>query len=145
MRTAAEYIIELSKAYAAVKKDSSLPDALRKCKLEALQEIAGRTSRYANGLWDPLIINGYAIKKARFILEAQNKTQIEEILKPAKPHYDGNAFRDGPYQVDEEELIGWSEASLRAPPNERAVKRMIELMYKVFPHERLKTLEDLDL
>lgn len=140
---AEQYIELLSTAYLKVKEDKDISEALRKCKLEALQEIAGRLGQYSKGIWDPILLNGYAEKKSGYILKAENKTQIGEILKAPKPHYDGNKFQDGPYQVDEEELICWSEASLRRPPSGAAVDRMFELMYRVFPDDRLKSLEEL--
>lgn len=140
---AEQFIEELSQAYLKVQEDNSINETLRKHKLEALQEIARRLGQYSKGAWDPIILIGYGRKKSQYILSARNKTQIEDILKVPKPNYNGNKFTDGPYQVDEEELICWSEASLRRPPSGAAVERMFELMYRVFPDERLKPLEEL--
>lgn len=103
-------------------------------------EVARRTAVYESRFYDPLLVNGYARQKCKYILEAENKTQVDEILAAPKPHYNGNKFADGPYQVNEEELICWGEASLRAPPSSVAVERMFELMHRVFPEERLKNL-----
>ena len=137
------YLIELSRVYQIVQEDKSLTETLKKHKLSALQEIARRLNEYSKGTWDVLLLDGYAKKKTEYILSANCKTQIDEILKSPKPHYNGNKFCDGQYQVDDEELICWSEASLRRPPSGAAVERMFELMYRVFPEERLKSLEEL--
>lgn len=137
------YILELCPVYEAIKADDTMPEMLKKTKLEAIQEIAARLGQYSRGTWDPLLLIGYAKKKSRYILDAKNKGEINEILKAPKPHYNGDKFQDGPYQVDEEELICWSEASLRRPPSGAAVERMFELMYRVFPAERLKTLDEI--
>ena len=137
-----EYIQGIEKAYQIVMADTSLTKSLRNKKLDALQVIAKRISCLTNGkCYDPLILNGYVQKKCRFILEAQSSKEINEIMSLPKPYYDGNKFRDRKYQVDEEEAIFWSEASLRAPPNAAAVKRMMELMCRIFPKERLKALK----
>lgn len=137
-----QYIKELSLAYLKVQEDNSINETLRKHKLEALQEIARRLGQYSKGAWDPIILLGYGKKKSKYILDAKSTAQIQEILKAPKPNHNGNKFTDGPYQVDEEELICWSEASLRRPPSGAAVERMFELMYCVFPTERLKSLEE---
>lgn len=137
------YILELCPVYEAIESDTTLPEKLKQVKLEALQEIAARLCQYSKETWDPLLLNGYAKKKSRYILDAKTKSEVDEILKAPKPHYNGNKFQDGPYQVDEEELICWSEASLRRPPSGAAVERMFELMYRVFPTERLKTLDEI--
>lgn len=137
-----EYIQGIEKVYQIVATDTSLTKSLRDKKLAALREIAKRTSDLANGrYYDPLLLKGYVEKKCRFILDARSCGEINEIISQPKPKYNGNQFQDRRYQVDEEELIGWSEASLRVPPNAVVLKRMMELMCRVFPKERLKALK----
>lgn len=120
-----------------------MKETLRKQKLSALTTVARRTVGHAQHCYDPLVINGYVRKKCAYILEAKTKGELDDILKPPKPRYNGNGFDDSPYQVDEEELICWSEASLRAPLNGMATKRYLQVMMRVFPRERLSSLEDI--
>ena len=44
-------------------------------------------------------------------------------------------FISDPYLLPEEELICWSEASLRAPLNEPGYRRYMKLFRQVFPEE----------
>lgn len=141
-----KYIEELGKAYQTVKDDASLTEEIREKKLDALRETARRVAVYDNGhCYDPLILTGYTHKMCQFILDAQKGGEINEIMSPLKPIYDGNKLIDRKYQVDEEELLGLSAASLRVPLNGIATKRMLELMYRVFPKERLKALDKWNL
>ena len=91
------------------------------------------------------LLNGIAEKKGAMIMSASSKTEMDKILKPKAPHFDGVRFIadrfDGVrfiadrYLLPEEELICWSEASLRAPLNEYAFRRYMELFCRMFPEE----------
>ena len=48
------------------------------------------------------------------ILKVTSKTEMNLVLQPDCPRYDGNRFITGKYNVPEEELIAWSEVSLNA-------------------------------
>ena len=76
-----------------------------------------------------------AEKKCEHIMAVTTKADVEQIVKPCCPHYDGNKFIQGPYSVPEEEMICWSEASLKAPLNSEACKRYLELFQQVLPEE----------
>ena len=84
----------------------------------------------------------YAIarKKCRMISSITSKSEMECISRPHCPHYDGNRFIPDTYSVPEEELICWSETSLKAPLNAAGVQRYMELFKQVLPEEshRLK-------
>lgn len=141
-----DYVKEIERAYQAVEKDTSLSKSIREKKIEALCKTAAFVLNLAeHSCYDPLILEGYAKKKSHFILNAQSCGEIDEIMAPSKPYYDGNKFRDRKYQVDEEELIDWCQASLRVPLNSAATERMLALMCRVFPKERLKSIKEFDL
>ena len=84
------------------------------------------------GYQDRLII-AIGEKKAEMILATTSKAEMEKVLKPSCPHYNGASFIPGEYSVPEEELICWSETSLRGPLTSHAVKRYMELFRQVFP------------
>ena len=69
------------------------------------------------------------------IMSADSKTEVNKILRPKAPHYDGVRFVSDRYLLPEEELICWSEASLRAPLNEAGYRRYMELFQRAFPEE----------
>ena len=66
------------------------------------------------------------------IRAASTVAELNEIAKPAKPHYTGNGFITGPYDVPEEEMIFWSLASLKAPLNHDASERYMEIFQQTF-------------
>lgn len=67
------------------------------------------------------------------ILQTSSETEMNKLLKPHCPHFDGVNFIPGKYHVPEEELICWSETSLKAPLNHNGFKRYAELFKQVFP------------
>ena len=71
-------------------------------------------------------------KRMSQIRTASTVAELNEISKPAKPHYTGNGFITGPYDVPEEEMIFWSLASLKAPLNHDAYERYMELFQQTF-------------
>ena len=79
----------------------------------------------------------YAIadKKGKMIMETSSKTEMEKVLKPHAPHYNGNEFFPDKYNVLEEELICWSETSLKSPLNDAGNKRYMQLFSEVFPED----------
>ena len=71
-------------------------------------------------------------KRMAQIRAANTVAELNEISEPAKPHFTGNGFITGPYDVPEEEMIFWSLASLKAPLNHDASERYMELFQQTF-------------
>ena len=71
-------------------------------------------------------------KRMAKIRAAKTVAELNEIAKPAKPHYTGNGFATGTYDVPEEEMIFWSLASLKAPLNHEAAERYLDLFKQSF-------------
>ena len=71
-------------------------------------------------------------KRMAQIRAASTVAELNEISKPAKPHFTGNGFITGPYDIPEEEMIFWSLASLKAPLNHDASERYMELFQQTF-------------
>ena len=69
------------------------------------------------------------------LIIADLEEEMEKLLKPSCPHYYGGRFTPGEYHIPEEELIGWSEASLRTPLNSAGYQRYMELFKQVLPEE----------
>lgn len=98
----------------------------------ALAELEITLNRYSERCYDPALLCAIASKKARWITEATTKKDIQSILNPPAPRYDGNKFYPDKYMPPEEEAIRWSETSLRAPLNEAGFKRYMEVFQQVF-------------
>ena len=80
----------------------------------------GKGHRYDELGYSDKLLHGIAEKKGAMIMSASSKTEMDKILKSKVPLFDGVRFIADRYLLPEEELICWSEASLRAPLNEYA-------------------------
>lgn len=111
------------------------PDKVRKLQFSALRTLAGHLRYYKSlGYMDSLL---YAIaeKKGKLILEITSKTEMDKLMKPHAPHYNGAEFIPDEYNIPEEELICWSEASFIGPLNNVGYKRYMQVFSEVFPEE----------
>ena len=104
-------------------------------RFDALKMLQGLIHHYDERGYSDTLLNGIAEKKGAMIMSASSKTEMDKILKPKAPHFDGVRFVADRYLLPEEELICWSEASLRAPLNEYAFLRYMELFCRMFPEE----------
>ncbi len=112
--------------------ESTRPERVRLLQSAALAKLEMTLNRYAERCYDPALLCAIASKKARWITEATTKKDIQSILNPPAPRYDGNKFYPDKYMPPEEEAIRWSETSLRAPLNEAGFKRYMEVFQQVF-------------
>lgn len=116
----------------------SSPEKLRERKRCALTEVQKRLAHYEHRCYADELLCAIARKKADFLLHAGSIGAIREILKPSVPHYDGFEFHTGRYHVAEEELIGWGEASLRAPLTGAGARRFAEIFAEIYPEQGKK-------
>lgn len=110
-------------------------DRIMQLQFSALQELQGQLRYYEKRGYSNKLIEAIAEKKGRMILQTTNKAEMEKILHPDNPHYNGVEFVAAPMSVPEEELICWSEASLRAPLNSAGNRRYMTLFKQFFPNE----------
>ena len=104
-------------------------------RFDALRDLQGLLSQYDKRRYSAKLLNSIGEKKGAMIMSADSKTEVNKILRPKAPHYDGVRFVSDRYLLPEEELICWSEASLRAPLNEAGYRRYMELFQRAFPEE----------
>jgi len=114
---------------------ADMPDSVRLLRFQALKGVQQYLNRYQENGYLPELVSAIAEKKCKRILTLTTKAEMERLVKPRCPHYDGNRFWPDEYIVPEEELICWSETSLRAPLNEAGQKRYMELFRQVLPEE----------
>lgn len=112
---------------------SDKPDKIKELRMSALQTLRHQLNYYKElGIIDRLL-TAIAEKKCKFIMEITSKTEMEKMLKPHCPTYNGNEFIPDKYHIPEEELICWSQTSLAAPLNSAGFKRYMEVFKLVLP------------
>lgn len=115
--------------------DEEKPAKVRETQFYALRRLGAILRFYERlGYLDRLVM-AIGEKKAEMILATTSKAAMEKVLKPSCPQYTGAGFVPGEYSVPEEELICWSETSLRGPLTSQAHKRYMVLFREVFPEQ----------
>lgn len=110
-------------------------DNVRALHFDALGRLQGQLRFYRERGFLGKLLCGIAEKRGAMILKTSSKTEMERVMKPRAPHYDGAKFVPDEYSIPEEEMIAWSETSLRGPLIEPAFKRYMELFEQFFPEE----------
>lgn len=114
---------------------AAIPDQTKNLRFLAVLKLQGYLHQYEQHGYMPKLIHAIAEKKCRMIGTITTESEMEKLLKPSCPHYYGGRFTPGEYHIPEEELIGWSEASLRTPLNSAGYQRYMELFKQVLPEE----------
>ena len=109
--SAGDYEIVMCVLFAEVLA-GEMPEQYRNLRMEALVRLRGVLAQYQKRMYHDKLLSGIASKKGKMILKATSKAEINRILHPQAPHFDGGKFIPNEYCVTEEELIAWSEASL---------------------------------
>lgn len=110
-------------------------DSVRALHFDALKQLQAQLRFYKErGILSKLLC-GIAEKRGEMILKTSFKTEMERVMNPHAPHYDGAKFVPDQYSIPEEEMIAWSETSLRGPLIEPAYKRYMELFAQFFLEE----------
>lgn len=112
-----------------------MPDSVRNLRFDAMRQVQDYLHHYEMLGYMPGFLCVIAEKKCRYIMAATTKADMEQIIKPHCPHYDGNRFIPGPYSIPEEEMICWSETSKKEPLTSVGLGRYLELFHQVFPEE----------
>lgn len=98
-------------------------------KMSALFQLFVNVEEYHNRHYDARIVKAIFEKKSRLIKEAETIEELKNIMNGPKP------FDDSGATVPEEEMIMWSEASLKAPLNSQATERYLTLVQNCFGKE----------
>lgn len=116
-----------------------IPDRIRELRFSALRQLQGHLRFYEERGYCSKLLCGIAQKKGEMILKITSKAEMEKLMKPHAPHYNGAEFVPDEYNIPEEELICWSETSFIGPLNNAGYKRYMQVFSEVFPEES-KTL-----
>lgn len=120
-------------AFAEIVMDETASDDLKSLRIDALKKVQRSLNHYHHLGYIAELTRAIAEKKCRMIKEATSKSEMEKVLQPRCPRYDGEKFIEDPYIIPEEELICWSYASLRFPLNSIGAARFQEVFKRVFP------------
>ena len=135
-----EYEITLLKLFTEIMLDEVISDKVRELRFSAMKTLWGQLVHYNKLGYIDRLLNSIATKKSDMILKATTKTEMEKIMRPKAPHFNGCEFVADEYLLPEEEMIAWSQASFKAPLSNIASKRYMKLFAEFFPEEseRLK-------
>lgn len=129
-----DFMIALIPYYAEIIV-GDIPDRTRELRFSAIQKLQGYLCHYQKLGYIEKLLYAIAEKKGRLICSISSKTEMEKLLNPRCPYYDGNKFIPDEFCVPEEELICWSETSLQAPLNGAGFHRYMELFSQILPTE----------
>ena len=132
---AGDFSIAWSLYFAQAVSAGGIPDRLRSLRIEALRQLYSQLLQYKASGYAQSLLASLAKKKAERIMQVKTKAEMDRVIHPRAPHFNGEGFVPDTYMVPEEELICWSETSLRAPLNEYGMRRYMELFRQVFPEK----------
>lgn len=127
-----EFNISLIQAFVEILFDEKSSENIKTLRLNGLKELNKYLEYYQSEGYLECLINKIAEKKIKMIKQTTSKAEMNKIIKPSCPHFNGSKFIPDKYNVIEEELICWSESSLQAPLGEIGFKRYEELFNIVF-------------
>ncbi len=132
------YSIILIQTFVEILLDEKMSDNLKELRIDGLKTLSGYLEFYKKRGYVGKLVDNIAEKKIKMLMQIESKKEMDKMLKPSPPHFNGAKFVTDEYNVIEEELICWSETSLRAPLNEEGYKRYLELFNIVFPEYKDK-------
>lgn len=127
--------IDMTMAFVKILMSNDISEKIKELRLSALKELYNYLNHYEKlGYVDKLICK-IAEKKIDMIMKIETKEEKDKVINPECPQFNGDRFFPSQYSVPEEELICWSEASLKAPLNEQGFNRYMELFKQIFQNE----------
>jgi hypothetical protein len=130
-----DFNFALLPAFAELLASADVADKTRELRFLALRRLQGQLARYKELGYTERLLYRIAERKGWMILEISSKADMERLMKPRLPHFDGNRFVPDDYNIPEEELIYWCEVSLATPLNDTGCKRYAKLFQSVFPEK----------
>jgi len=134
--------VDMTMAFVKILMSNDISEKIKELRLSALEELYNYLKHYEESGYVDKLICKIAEKKIDMIMKIKNKEEKDKVIKPACPKFYGDRFLPDEYNVPEEELICWSEASLKAPLNEHGFNRYMELFKKIFPNEEKNIFKD---
>ena len=121
------FTISLIQTFVEILFDEKTSDDIKALRIDGLKTLSNYLKYYQNHGYIESLINKIAEKKTKMLMQIKSKNEMNKLLKPSYPYFNGNKFIPDKYNVIEEELICWSETSLQGPLKEIGFKRYTEL------------------
>lgn len=134
--------MDMALAFTKILLSNDISDRIKEIRLLALKELYSYLKHYEELGYVENLISKIAEKKISMIMQITSKEEKDKVIKSKCPKFNGNKFIPDKYNIPEEELICWSEASLKAPLNETGFNRYMELFRKIFPEEGMEIFKD---
>lgn len=112
--------------------DENCPEHIRRAKLQGITQAMSLTKLYLNYGIRSDLLDLIMKKKTDLILSANTLADIKKAADPPKPHFNGISWHGDPLHVPEEELVIWSQVSMKGPLIECAYQRYMQLFSRVF-------------
>lgn len=125
--------MSLTLAFAEALMSVDLKQSVWELRLIGLKRLQAQLTHYAGLGYDRKLLEAISEKKSQMILQVSSQTELNKVIVPRAPHYNGSRFIPDEYNIPEEELICWCEVSLRGPLNETGFRRYMEVLCEVFP------------
>lgn len=125
--------VSLAMAYAQILCSEDLSQPVWELRFMGLRRLQAQLTHYKSLGYDPSLLEAISEKKSQMVLQVSSQTELDRVIRPHAPRFDGNKLIPDHYSVPEEELICWCETSLRAPLNEYGQQRYMEVFRQVFP------------
>lgn len=128
---------EYAKALVEVVLDATSDESAKELRLDCLIQIFGRANTYLKKGFLPDVVEAFFVRKIKSLPLVSTKSNMKDFLKVSTPNYSGGKFtdRNTPYYSEEEELLFWSETSLRGPLISAGYERYMELFKKILPKQ----------
>ena len=128
---------EYAKALVEVVLDATSDESEKELRLDCLIQIFGRANAYLKKGFLPDVVEAFFVRKIKSLPLVSTKSNMKDFLKVSTPNYSGGKFidRNTPYYSEEEELLFWSETSLRGPLISAGYERYMELFKKILPKQ----------
>ena len=130
-----DYVFIVVSYFAEVLTDDTIPDKVARLRIAALRKLMEQLYRYKERGFGDSLLCAIAEKKGKLIIKTTSKVEMERVMIPRPPHFDGNRFIPDKYSIPEEELILWSESSLKGPLIPEAFDRFSELFKIIYPEK----------
>lgn len=115
--------------------DDNSSNDVRQLRREALEEITDLLIYYKNRCYSPSLIDKIAEKKCEMILKSTTKEEMDKIVHPHNPHFEGDKYVPNEYSIPEEDLIILGEACIKASHNSNCQEKFLKLFREVFPEK----------
>ena len=125
--------VSLALAYAELLMSEELKQSVWELRLTGLRRLQAQLTHYERLGYNSSLLEAISEKKSQMVLQVSSQTELDKVICPRAPHFDGNKLIPDKYSIPEEELICWCETSLRGPLNEYGFLRYMEVFRQVFP------------